>query len=240
MTDPVRIGNCSGFYGDRISAMREMLEGGDLDYLTGDYLAELTMLILGRDRMKDPTRGYAKTFLRQARGLPRARAGPRREDRRQRRRTQPGRTRRRAARVNDRLGLNAPIAHVEGDDLHRAGRRTRARRAAADRQRVPRRWGIVECLDAGARRRGHRARHRRVRRGRRPRVTFGWAARRFRPARGCGRGRSRDRVRHAGHRWQLLVLHRDRRPGHVPASRSRRSTPTVRRSSPSTPVPAER
>lgn len=42
---PVRIGNCSGFYGDRMSAMREMLTGGELDYLTGDYLAELTMLI---------------------------------------------------------------------------------------------------------------------------------------------------------------------------------------------------
>ncbi len=61
----VRIGNASGFYGDRFSAMREMLEGGDLDYVTGDYLAELTMLILGRDRMKDPGLGYAKTFLRQ-------------------------------------------------------------------------------------------------------------------------------------------------------------------------------
>ena len=62
---PVRIGNASGFYGDRFSAMREMLEGGELDYLTGDYLAELTMLILGRDRLKDPKTGYAKTFLRQ-------------------------------------------------------------------------------------------------------------------------------------------------------------------------------
>ena len=39
--------------------------GGELDYLTGDYLAELTMLILGRDRMKHPDRGYAKTFLTQ-------------------------------------------------------------------------------------------------------------------------------------------------------------------------------
>ncbi|NNG98678.1 DUF1446 domain-containing protein [Gordonia araii NBRC 100433] len=55
----------SGFYGDRFTAMREMLEGGELDYLTGDYLAELTMLILGRDRLKDPSLGYAKTFLRQ-------------------------------------------------------------------------------------------------------------------------------------------------------------------------------
>lgn len=61
----LRIGNASGFYGDRFSAVREMLTGGPLDVLTGDYLAELTMLILGRDRMKDTNRGYAKTFLRQ-------------------------------------------------------------------------------------------------------------------------------------------------------------------------------
>ncbi|WP_132992165.1 acyclic terpene utilization AtuA family protein [Gordonia zhaorongruii] len=65
---PVRIGNASGFYGDRFSAVEEMLTGGELDYLTGDYLAELTMLILGRDRMKDRSRGYAKTFLRQMEG----------------------------------------------------------------------------------------------------------------------------------------------------------------------------
>ena len=65
-TSPLRIGNCSGFYGDRLSAMREMLEGGELDVLTGDYLAELTMLILGRDKMKDPTFGYARTFVKQA------------------------------------------------------------------------------------------------------------------------------------------------------------------------------
>ncbi len=61
----IRIGNCSGFYGDRLAAMREMLEGGPLDVLTGDYLAELTMLILARDRMRDPAAGYARTFLRQ-------------------------------------------------------------------------------------------------------------------------------------------------------------------------------
>ncbi|HEU4513794.1 MAG TPA: acyclic terpene utilization AtuA family protein [Nocardioidaceae bacterium] len=66
-TDGVlRVGNCSGFYGDRLSAMREMLEGGELDVLTGDYLAELTMLILGKDKMKDPALGYARTFVRQA------------------------------------------------------------------------------------------------------------------------------------------------------------------------------
>ena len=64
-TRPIRIGNCSGFYGDRLSAMREMLEGGPLDVITGDYLAELTMLILGRDQLKDPSLGYARTFARQ-------------------------------------------------------------------------------------------------------------------------------------------------------------------------------
>src|SRR5215471_8659468 len=62
---PIKIGNASGFYGDRLAAMREMLEGGELDVLTGDYLAELTMLILGRDRLRDPSLGYARTFLRQ-------------------------------------------------------------------------------------------------------------------------------------------------------------------------------
>ena len=66
-SDVLRVGNCSGFYGDRLSAMREMLEGGELEVLTGDWLAELTMLILGRDRAKDPSTGYAKTFVHQLR-----------------------------------------------------------------------------------------------------------------------------------------------------------------------------
>ncbi|MGC2485303.1 MAG: acyclic terpene utilization AtuA family protein [Acidimicrobiales bacterium] len=61
----IRIANCSGFYGDRISAAREMVEGGPIDVLTGDWLAELTMLILARTRAKHPGQGYAKTFLTQ-------------------------------------------------------------------------------------------------------------------------------------------------------------------------------
>ena len=60
---PVRIGNCSGFYGDRASAMAEMARAGGIDVLTGDYLAEVTMLILGKARAKDSTKGYAATFL---------------------------------------------------------------------------------------------------------------------------------------------------------------------------------
>src|ERR1700704_4261425 len=66
MTRPVRIANCSGFYGDRLAAPAEMLAGPDPgDVLTGDYLAELTMLILWKARQKDPSAGYATTFLRQ-------------------------------------------------------------------------------------------------------------------------------------------------------------------------------
>ncbi|MGW4527324.1 acyclic terpene utilization AtuA family protein [Amycolatopsis sp. NPDC004378] len=65
MSRPVRIANCSGFYGDRLAAAREMVEGGPIDVLTGDYLAELTMLILWKARRKDPALGYAKTFLTQ-------------------------------------------------------------------------------------------------------------------------------------------------------------------------------
>ena len=62
---PVRVANCSGFYGDRLSAAREVVEGGPIDVLSGDWLAELTMLILVRDRMKDPNGGFARTFVKQ-------------------------------------------------------------------------------------------------------------------------------------------------------------------------------
>lgn len=65
----VRIGNASGFYGDRMKAFREMIDGGPVDVVTGDYLAELTMLILWKARAKDPAAGYAKTFLAQARDV---------------------------------------------------------------------------------------------------------------------------------------------------------------------------
>lgn len=62
----VRIANCSGFFGDRLSAAREMVEGGPIDVLTGDWLAELTMLILARQRMKHGEgSGWARTFLTQ-------------------------------------------------------------------------------------------------------------------------------------------------------------------------------
>jgi hypothetical protein len=64
---PVRIGNASAFYGDRLAALGELVDGGPLDVVTGDYLAELTMLILWKARRKDPESGYARTFLTQFR-----------------------------------------------------------------------------------------------------------------------------------------------------------------------------
>ena len=67
---PLRVANCSGFYGDRLSAAREMVEGGPIDVLTGDYLAELTLMILHKDRAKDPRMGFARTFLRSSRTWP--------------------------------------------------------------------------------------------------------------------------------------------------------------------------
>ncbi len=51
----LRIANCSGIYGDRISAAREMVEGGRPDFLTGDYLAELTLFILWKNQRREPT-----------------------------------------------------------------------------------------------------------------------------------------------------------------------------------------
>ena len=69
MPRPVRIANCSGFYGDRLAAAREML-AGPVDVLTGDYLAELTMLILWKARRKDPALGYATTLTPRSRQVP--------------------------------------------------------------------------------------------------------------------------------------------------------------------------
>jgi hypothetical protein len=113
----LRIANCSGFYGDRLSAAREMVEGGPIDVLTGDYLAELTLMILLKDRLRDPSLGYARTFLRQLeevaatcleRGIKIVvNAGG----------LNPGGCAAAARALYERLGLRATVAHIEGDDL---------------------------------------------------------------------------------------------------------------------------
>jgi hypothetical protein len=146
---PVRIGNCSGFYGDRHSAMREMLIGGELDYLTGDYLAELTMLILGRDRMKHPERGYAKTFLTQLEeclGLAQdrgvrivANAGG----------LNPAGLADAVRTLAQRLGVPVRVAHVDGDDLSpRSAELGLGEPLTANAYLGA--WGVVDCLNDGA------------------------------------------------------------------------------------------
>ncbi|GHI06891.1 exopolyphosphatase [Streptomyces cellostaticus] len=140
----LRIGNFSGFYGDRTDALREMLTGGEVDVLTGDYLAELTMLILGRDRLKDPAAGYARTFLRQLEdclGLAHehgvrivTNAGG----------LNPAGLADAVRQVADRLGIPVRVAHVEGDDLAAAHPGALAAHAYLGG------FGIAECLRAGA------------------------------------------------------------------------------------------
>ncbi len=117
MADPIRIANCSGFFGDRLSAAREMVEGGPIDVLTGDWLAELTMLILARTRMKRPGGGYARTFVTQMEQVMGtcldkgirvvSNAGG----------LDPDGCAEAVAEAAQKLGLSPKIAYVRGDDL---------------------------------------------------------------------------------------------------------------------------
>jgi Acyclic terpene utilisation family protein AtuA len=165
--EPLRIANCSGFYGDRRSAPRELLEGGPVDVLTGDYLAELTMLILWRSRSRDPAKGYATSFLAQMEeclGLAAdkgvkvvANAGG----------LNPAGLAAELRALAGRLGLDVVVAHVEGDDL--LGRLDDLRAAGEPLAHLDSgvplaaagvvpvtanaylgAWGIVAALEAGA------------------------------------------------------------------------------------------
>ncbi|HJR91051.1 MAG TPA: acyclic terpene utilization AtuA family protein, partial [Acidimicrobiia bacterium] len=158
----IRIANCSGFYGDRRSAAREMVEGGPIDYLTGDYLAELTMALLWRHRSQDPGGGYARTFLGQMedvlgtcldRGIKIvSNAGG----------LNPAGLADDLGTLAARLGLTPTIATVTGDDLmERLGEldirsfADGSALAAADFEPVTANaylgcWGIASALDEGA------------------------------------------------------------------------------------------
>ena len=66
----IKIANCSGYYGDKLSAAKEMVNGGPIDVLTGDYLAELTMTILFNQKMqRGEDKGYVGTFLKQVKAV---------------------------------------------------------------------------------------------------------------------------------------------------------------------------
>jgi hypothetical protein len=166
-TEPLRVANVSGYYGDRMSAAREMLDGGPVDFLTGDYLAELTMLILWKTRQRRPDEGYARTFLGQMEGvlgtcLDRgvkvvANAGG----------LNPAGLAQQLEEVADKLGLKPKIAYIEGDDVSEQlghwlaeGRELRnmdSGRKLSDLESEPitanvylGAWGIVEALRSGA------------------------------------------------------------------------------------------
>ncbi len=158
----LRVANCSGFYGDRFTALSEVLNDGPVDVVTGDYLAELTMLLLFRKQAKDPTSGYASTFLRQLEPVLGAVV-----DRGTRLVVNAGGLAPAACAdaVRDlaaALGLELPVAHVEGDDLLP---RIESLRPALDhldtgsplggREVLTANaylgaWGIAAALDAGA------------------------------------------------------------------------------------------
>ncbi|MCU1413043.1 MAG: exopolyphosphatase [Microbacteriaceae bacterium] len=164
---PVLIGNSSGFWGDRAEAAFEMVEGGPIDVLTGDYLAELTMLILWKARQKNPEEGYARSVLGQLervlgtcldRGIRIVNnAGG----------LNPSGLAAQFGELSERLGLHPKIAWIAGDDLLpqiddiiAAGHplsNLDTGRSLADSGHTPvtanaylGAWGIVEALDAGA------------------------------------------------------------------------------------------
>ena len=241
MTDMLRVANCSGFYGDRLDAAREMVGDGPIDVLTGDYLAELTLTILARDRQKDPRLGWAKTFPRQLRDVAATcfergikivvNAGG----------LNPAGCADACRAVYAELGLDTTVAHVEGDDLlgeldalQAAGERFEHldRGVALDTLDAPilganaylGAWGIVEALRRGADLVIC------------PRVTdaslvvgpaawrFGWARDDWEsPGLRGGRG-ALARMRSAGRRRQLRLLRSGRRPRapRLPDRRDRR------------------
>tara|TARA_B100001250_G_scaffold181467_1_gene156141 strand:- start:159 stop:1940 length:1782 start_codon:yes stop_codon:yes gene_type:complete len=116
--DKILIGNCSGFYGDRLSAAKDMVEGGPIDVLTGDYLAELTMTILYNQRMqRGEEHGYVGTFLKQFKDVALAcqerdikivtNAGG----------LNPASMAAKVEEIIEELGLNLKVAYIDGDDL---------------------------------------------------------------------------------------------------------------------------
>ncbi len=117
MSDPLRIANCSGFYGDRLSAAKELVDGGPIDVLTGDWLAELTMLILWKGRQRDPTKGWAHTFLTQMEEVLGTCVDRRIKVVTNAGGLNPAGLADQIRQLATRLGLEVSVAHVEGDDL---------------------------------------------------------------------------------------------------------------------------
>ena len=117
MAKVVRIGGCSGFWGDSSDGARQLVQDGRIDYLVGDYLAEITMSLLARAKRRDPDLGYTPDFVtaiapllpmivaRRIRVV--VNAGG----------LNPGACRAALAAAAAQAGLELAIAIVEGDDL---------------------------------------------------------------------------------------------------------------------------
>lgn len=116
---PLRIANGAGFLGDWIDAPRRLVERAEVDYLTIEHLAELTMSILARLREKDPSAGYAEDFLDILRSLmPALKAQPRLKIIANSGGMNPPACARAAARILADAGLgDVTIGCVTGDDL---------------------------------------------------------------------------------------------------------------------------
>lgn len=166
--DIIRIGNCSGYYGDKLSAAKDMVEGGPLDVLTGDYLAELTMAILFNQKLqRGEDKGYVGTFLKQVKAVAETckeknikivtNAGG----------LNPASMASEIEKILEELGISLKVAYITGDDLMPrmdALIKDGETFSNIDRQ-IPIKdsgcqtltanaylgaWGIKEALDAGA------------------------------------------------------------------------------------------
>jgi len=160
MKSVVRIGCGAGFWGDSAEGPTQLVDSGEIDYLVLDYLAEITMSLLARGRIKDPTAGYATDFPAVLASLAtRIKSGAIRVV------TNAGGVNPQAckAAIEERLkalGVELKIAIVTGDDLlPRAAEFQHLREMASDSPMPPRLWSmnaylgafpIVAALDAGA------------------------------------------------------------------------------------------
>ena len=114
----IRIANCSGYYGDKLSADRDLVEGGPIDVLTGDYLAELTMGILYSQRLKrGEDKGFVGTFLKQYKDIAKicqskgikivVNAGG----------LNPQSMATQLNAINEELSIDLKVAYIDGDDI---------------------------------------------------------------------------------------------------------------------------
>ena len=164
----IKIANCSGYYGDKLSAAKEMVDGGPIDVLTGDYLAELTMTILFNQKMqRGEDKGYVGTFLKQVKAVAKSckdknikivtNAGG----------LNPSSMANEIEKILEELNISLKVAYITGDDLmprmdtlkeegesffnidknisiDKSGCQTLTANAYLGA------WGIKEALDAGA------------------------------------------------------------------------------------------